>query len=105
MTTRDERVREAIREAAAEFLVREAGPQSLITVTRVMLSGDNGTATVYLSVLPESAEEQALSFANRNRGELALFLKNRTRGIRTPHLEFVIDLGEKNRQRLDDLSN
>ena len=34
-------IQEAIQHLAGEFIVREAGPQSLITVTRVVLSDDN----------------------------------------------------------------
>ena len=43
--------------------------------------------------------------ANRNRGELGQFLLERTKGMRVPALEFAIDLGDKNRRRIDELSN
>src|SRR5665213_2144476 len=101
---RDERAREALREAAAEFLSREASRQSLITVTNTTLSSDGRRAIIYITVLPETFEVQGLSFANRHCGELAKFLGTRVRGMRTPHIEFVLDKGEKNRQRLDELS-
>lgn len=100
-----ERHAEAIREAAAEFLSREANRNILITVTRAHLSEDGKRAIIYITALPESGEEAAVQFANRNRSELADFLSKRTRGMRIPHIEFRIDLGEKNRQRLDELSN
>ena len=101
---RNERIQEAVRTVAAEFLVKEATPQSLITVTQVWLSSDAQRADIFISVLPESAESAALSFANRNRRELADFFRTRIRGIFPPHFEFKIDKGEKNRQRLDELS-
>jgi ribosome-binding factor A len=104
MNNRHEKMQEALREAAAEYLGREAGPQSLITVTRVALSDDGGRAVILITVLPESREKEALEFATRQRRELNLFLLKRVRGMRAPHLEFVIDRGEKNRQRLDELS-
>lgn len=102
---RAEKVQEAVREVAAEFLAKEASPQSLITVTQVWLSGDARRANIYISVLPETAENAALAFANRNRRELAEFFRTRIRGVFPPHFEFKIDRGEKNRQRLDELSS
>ncbi len=93
-----------MREVAAEFMAREAGPQSLITVTGVRMAEDGNSATILITVLPESQEETAVKFANRNRGELGVFLTKRVRGMRAPHLEFMIDRGEKNRQRLDELT-
>lgn len=102
---RGERIQEAVREIAAEFIAKEAGPQSLITVTRVMLSNDAKQATIFITVLPDSAEDVALAFVQRNRRELAEFFRTRVRGAFPPHFEFVLDRGEKNRQRLDELSS
>ena len=86
-------------------MAREANRNSLITVTRVQMSEDGKRAIIYITVFPELGETAALAFANRNRGELGKFLSSRTRGMRIPHLEFEIDLGDKNRRRLDELSN
>lgn len=97
-------MQEAVREIAAEFLAKEAGPQSLITVTRVMLSGDAKQASIFITVLPDTAEEAALAFAQRSRRDLADFFRTRIKGMFPPRFEFVIDRGEKNRQRLDELS-
>lgn len=99
-----ERDTEALRETAAEFLSREANRNSLITVTRAHLSEDRKRGTVFITVYPTDAEEAAVAFANRNRSEFGEFFEKRVRGMRVPHVEFVIDKGEKNRQRLDELS-
>jgi ribosome-binding factor A len=104
MTLRNERIQEALRAAAAEWLVREANPQSLITVTNTVLSADGRSGKIMITVLPERQENAALSFANRHRRELAAFFKTRVRGAIPPRIEFIIDKGEKNRQRLDELS-
>ena len=96
-------MREALREMAAEFLAREAGRESLITVTRAELSEDGKRGTIYITVMPESAETGAVNFANRNRSEFSDFFKKRIRGALLPHVTFEIDKGEKNRQRLDEL--
>jgi ribosome-binding factor A len=100
---RHEKMREALREVAAEFLAREAGPQSLITVTSASLSSEGRRGTVFITVLPESAEAAALAFANRNRGEFGQFFEKRIRGVSVPRVEFALDRGEKSRQRLDDI--
>ncbi|HVV14885.1 MAG TPA: ribosome-binding factor A [Candidatus Paceibacterota bacterium] len=104
MDNRHERLEAGLRDVAAEFMVREAGRGSLITITRAMLTEDNKHATIYMTVLPETAEENALSFANRNRTEMKDFFKTRIKGALPPDIVFEIDMGEKNRQRLDELS-
>jgi ribosome-binding factor A len=105
MSLKYEKMQAALRDVAAEFLAREAGPQSLITVTGVRMREESNSAVILITVLPDSQEEAALTFANRQRAELARFLTTRVRGMRAPHLEFEIDRGEKNRQRLDELTS
>ena len=105
MSKRQEKIQEALRMAAAEFLVREATHQSLITVTRCVVSEDGKHGTIYMTVFPDSFEDAAGAFANRHRTEFAQFFTKKVRGAFPPHVEFVIDLGEKNRQRLDELTN
>ncbi|OGC85936.1 hypothetical protein A3D70_00670 [Candidatus Adlerbacteria bacterium RIFCSPHIGHO2_02_FULL_54_18] len=100
-----EKYAEALRVAAAEFLAREANRNTLITVTRAETSADGKRAIVFITAFPEEGEEAALKFANRNRGELGKYLSERTRGMRLPHIEFQIDIGERHRRRLDELSN
>lgn len=104
MSLRDEKLNEALREAAAEFLVREAGHQSLVTVTRAQVADGGKTGTIYLSVLPESEENKAVAFANRHRSEFAKFFASHVRGARMPHVEFMVDVGDKNRRRIEEIS-
>lgn len=86
-------------------MAREANRNTLITVTRTDMSEDGKRAIIYITVFPDSGEAAALKFANRNRGELGKFLTERTKGMRIPKFEFEIDLGDKNRRRLDELSS
>lgn len=104
MSIHHERMKEELRAAAAEFLSRNAGPQSLITVTATDVGEESKHATIYITVMPVEQEGTALAFANRNRSEFSDFLHKRVRGMRVGHIEFVIDKGEKMRQRLDELS-
>lgn len=101
----NERQTEALRTAAAEFLAREANRNTLITVTRVEMSEDGKQAVIYITVFPDSGEQAALKYANRNRGELGQYLTTRTKGMRIPKFEFEIDYGDKNRRRIDELSS
>lgn len=86
-------------------MVREANRNALITVTRVVLSDDMQRAIIYITVLPDSYEAPAVEFANRNRTELRDFFKTRVRRSPPKDITFEIDMGEKNRLRLDELSN
>ena len=104
MSERSEKIREAIRINAAEFLMRESNRQSLVTVTRADMSRDLKTATVYFSVLPEKYEESALNFAKRKRPDFREYLKEHGVLRYLPTVDFALDMGEKNRQKIDELT-
>jgi len=104
MTNRKEKVAELIREKAAEFLSRENNQTSLITVTSANASPDLKKATIFITVFPESKEKTALLFAKRKRGEIREMLKKYMTTKTVPFVDIQIDLGEKNRQRIDELS-
>ena len=97
-------VSEAIAHRAADYFARESNYMSLITVTRADISPDLKNVTVFLTVLPESAEAAALDFAKRSRSEFREYLKDTARMKHLPTIDFEIDYGEKNRQRIDDLT-
>ena len=103
MSERNEKVANYIKELAAEFLGREADKSSLITVTGCTTSPDLKRATILITVLPNSKESAALGFVKRQRGELREFLKERMPIKVIPFIDIVIDLGEKNRQKIDEL--
>ena len=104
MSRRQTQVSQLIAERAADYFARESNYLSLITVTRADVSDDLKSVTVFLSVLPETAEASALDFAKRSRSEFREFLAKKTRIARVPTIDFEIDYGEKNRQRIDDLT-
>lgn len=103
MTERTEKVSNFIKELSATFLGREDNKTSLITVTGCTTSPDLKRATVLITVLPESKEHDALEFAKRKRGELRDFLKKNMETKVIPFIDIVIDKGEKNRQKIDEL--
>jgi ribosome-binding factor A len=100
---RGEKITNHIKELAAVFIEREAGPTSLITVTRVLLSPDGKQAKIMISVLPREKEQAAYGFIRRNLGDLRKYI---TKGLKVnpiPFLTVEIDEGEKNRQKIDEL--
>lgn len=101
---KSERIREALRHAAAEFLERQSNRASLVTVTGVALSKKGDRATILITVLPETREAAALAFSNRQAGALRAFLSKRVSLQQLPFVSFAIDRGEKHRQKLDELS-
>ena len=101
---RSEQVNELIAHHAADFLARESNHESLITVTRSELSSDFRHITIFLSVLPESQSEKALAFSKRVRSDLREYLKAHTKLHPIPTVDFELDIGERNRQRVDELT-
>lgn len=94
-----ERIVEAVRTGAAEFLARESNYQSLVTVTRVKMDSDKDMATIYLSVLPIEKAKAALDFAQRQRRELREYLKSRTIMGRLPRVQFALETeGDANKK-------
>ncbi|MBU1046526.1 30S ribosome-binding factor RbfA [Patescibacteria group bacterium] len=104
MTLRQDKVKENIRNIIAQFLRSESNRLSLITVTRVDVSSDLKKATIFVSVLPESGEESALNFLKRRRKDARDYLRKKLSMRSIPFIDFEIDYGEKNRQRIDELS-
>jgi ribosome-binding factor A len=105
MSFRDEKIIEQVKELAARFFSLESNRTSLITVTSAALTDNGKEATIFFTVLPESEEENVLEFAKRKRSDFKAFVKEESRLGRIPFFDFKIDKGEKNRQRIDDLSN
>ncbi len=104
MAFKDEKIIELIKNKAAVFLQNEASPASLLTVTNAILSSDSKRATIFFTCLPADKEKTALEFAKRKRREFKKFVMAETRLGRIPLFDFEIDNGEKNRQRIDTLS-
>ena len=89
---------------AAEFLARESNRVSLITVTGVSLSPNRKYVTILFTAFPENKENEALDFVKRRIDDFRDYLKEKSRIGRIPFIEWKIDLGEKNRQKIEDIS-
>lgn len=101
---RQTQVAEVIAHAAGEFIARESNRESLITITRADVSPDLKHVNLFMSVLPIQFEDTALLFMKRRTTDFRKYLTSSTRLGHLPHIEFLIDEGEKNRQRIDELT-
>ena len=103
MSHHSERLQAELKRLAAEFLNRASDGKSLITVTTVELSPSGQRATILLSILPETMEDVALAFAQRQLRELVSFVQANLRVCHLPKMNLALDLGEKHRQKIDKL--
>ena len=100
---RNEKVANLVKELSANFLARENNRTSLITVTSCKASPDLKKATIFITVLPDNKEHNALDFAKRKRADLRDYLKKNMQMKTIPFIDIEIDRGEKNRQKIDEL--
>lgn len=101
---RHDRVISLLKELVASFIRDEANPDPLITVTTATISSDFRRATIFVTVYPEDRDQDALIFLKRKGSELRSFIKSKARTLkRIPHIDFEIDYGERNRQRIDEI--
>lgn len=92
-----------IAHAAGRFLAEEANRSPLITVTRANVSPDMANSTIFVSVFPEADEENALDFLKRKRSDFRDWVARHVRLKKIPFFDFALDIGEKNRQVVQDL--
>lgn len=104
MTFHHVKITETIKELAMKYFQRESNRTSLMTITSVNLFDRDSKAIILFTVLPENREHTALDFAKRKRAEFRDFIKANARLRVIPFIDFEIDMGEKNRQRMDELT-
>lgn len=101
---RTEKIESILVELASKYFSVEAGPGSLLTVTKAKVDDRGGSATIFFTAFPDNKEKSALDFVKRKRSEFRDFIKDQSRLSVIPFIDFEIDFGEKNRQRIDTLS-
>lgn len=90
-----------IRSIAQDFFQKESSGISLITITKATITRDLEKCDIFMTVLPESKEKQALDFAKRLRGDLRDEIKNKLKIRKIPFVEIKLDEGERARQIMD----
>lgn len=89
----DERAAEIIAHEAAQFIAREAGTESLITVIRARPTAGGERMNVFVSVFPAQKAPAALAYLERQREAFSEYLKQRTH-LRLPRIDFLLENGE-----------
>lgn len=89
---------------AAEYVSRESNRTSLITVTRAEINDKMTVCTLYFTVFPEAEEPNASIFMKRCAGGIRGYMRDTGGVMRVPHIETELDVGEKHRQRIEQLS-
>ncbi len=102
---KDERAASLLKEFAAEYFERESNHDSLITITNSQILDRGKRAMIYFTALPQHKEEAALDFMRRHRSEFRQFVISKKSFGYAPRIDFQIDMGEHNRQRIDELLN
>lgn len=89
-----------VRKLIDEYLSRNSGGQSLITITSIEQADRSNNMTVRVSVLPETQEKAVIDFLGRNASEIREYIKDKSALGMLPFLTFEIDRGEKHRQSI-----
>ncbi len=85
---------------AAQFIKKEAGPGSLITVIRAQSASRGDRVMVFVSVFPEEKALSALAFLERQREAFSDHLKKHARLRPLPRVDFMLDNREKTGEEL-----
>lgn len=104
MDYRDIRQKELLGHLASEFIASESNRKSLITVTNTEVTKDFKKALIFVTVFPENQEKAVLDFLKRQRSTFKQYVKANSKLPRVPQFDFMIDSGEKSRQRIDEIS-
>lgn len=101
MNERQVRVVSLLHEMIASFIAGESNTDPLITVTNINLSPDHRKATVFITTIPSGREADALIFLKRHASPMRRHIMKKSNLKIIPHLEFMLDAGERHRQHID----
>jgi ribosome-binding factor A len=102
---KDEKYASLLSKFAAEYFEVESNENSLITITRTDILDKGKRALIFFTTLPRENEAAALAFAKRRRSDFRKFVMSKKSFGFAPSVDFCIDEGEHNRQRIDELLN
>ncbi|MEK7634949.1 MAG: ribosome-binding factor A [Patescibacteria group bacterium] len=102
---KDEKQTSLLAKFAAEYFLVESNKDSLLTITKAEILNKGKRAIIYFTVLPIEKEEATLEFAKRRCNDFRQFVMSKKSFGFVPRIEFCIDAGEHNRQRIDELLN
>lgn len=88
------RAEEIVAHEAAQFISREAGSESLITVIRAQSIAHGDRMLVFVSVFPIEKAQAAMNLLARKREAFSDHLKAHVH-MRLPRVDFLLDNGEE----------
>ncbi len=100
---RQEKMKSLLRRLVSEFLLRMDFKNQIISVMEVRISENLRFAKIFLSVYPEKESEKILESVKSKTGEIKKYLASKVKIKFMPEMEFKIDEGEKNRQRIEEI--
>lgn len=100
---KDRILREAIMGACAMYVSREAGANSLITVTDAKVSDRGKRVDILISVYPPHKSDAALDFLLRRKSDMFEFIRDHVSLSRLPAIHLDIDRGEMNRLKVEEI--
>ncbi len=103
MSDRHVRVISLIRELAATYIQQEANTDPMITITNATTSPDYRKVTIFFTTMPEGREADAEIFLKRNASDLRNYIKKKSDLKIIPHIDFMLDAGERHRQYTDEI--
>lgn len=102
---KDEKAASLLSQFAAAYFESESNKDTLITVTKAEVLERGKKAIIFFTALPAEKEPEAMEFARRRRNDFRRFVMAKKSFGYTPQINFQIDEGEHNRQRIDELIN
>lgn len=102
--SRQDRLGPQLTKLIADFLATHTPHGILVSVTHTTATTDLANATAFITVFPEDGEDEALRHLRAEESKLKKYLAGHTCMKRTPAIHFEIDIGEKNRRRVDELT-
>lgn len=87
----NERMLKVLAHEAANFILREASTESLMTVIRAESISHGTRIAIFVSVFPEDKARAALAFLERQREAFSDHLKAHTRLGHLPRIDFLLD--------------
>ncbi len=103
MSVRNERLVSILKNATSVFIQQFSEPGTIATVTNLNLSENAKNATIFFTVLPEKNEVEILKNFKKKIPEFRYLLIKKYKINSPPELDLKIDVGEKNRQKIDAL--
>ena len=95
VSRRGDRIIAILEREAAQFIAREAGNESLITVIRAQSVAHGERMMVFVSVFPVEKARLAIAFLEHRREAFSNYLKTRV-PFSLPRIDFMLDNGEGN---------